>query len=365
MTSRPDLVLDAALCSDSQGVVMKGPEGHELTAFVVSLRRSFPDVPIVLEVSQQSWDSLDAVREKALSGDLARLSNIASVDPVSERVVISVKSEDSQAVAAARAVESPLITVRTVSGLGVSSTVYGDRNSDYEPFQAGGIVTPSGCSLGPRVRISGQEMLLTAGHCGPGPYRTGSGTNVEIGVRHTTSYPGNSDIYGDWQLIKGKDYSDWVFSGSPYNDTSSLRGTGLNTTWRARGVFLCSSGMTTGQWCRARIVNVDVQVTLADLTYGNVTTGKLYSTIQDNGDPTQYGRCLYTGQNGEAPDGYDRGGDSGGAVYHSNGTTPNTVTYDGLVTGQSWEPGGLAGWKCWYHYTSLVGVKAWNSGVSW
>ncbi len=287
------------------------------------------------------------------------------IDPNSEEILVELNPSSTGGKRAAdRLARSSLVRVEARQGFGASSTIWGDRNSDYEPFQAGGIVNPSGCSLGPRVKLDGTEMILTAGHCGfATQYRTGSGSNLVIGTRHTTAYPGNADIYGDWQLIKGADYSDWVFNGAPYNDKSSLQGTGLNTNWRARGLFLCSSGMTTGQWCRARILYIDSQYTINDPTYGSTTIGKQYATIRDTGNPADEGKCLYTGQNGEAPDGYDRGGDSGGAVYHSNGTTPNTVTYDGLVSGQTWV--WLGSWSCKYYYTSLVGVKAWNNGITW
>lgn len=285
------------------------------------------------------------------------------VDPVSRKVILELNSRDEAKLQGVQLPSSDRLTVRHSAGFGTTSTVYGDRNSDYAPFQAGGIVNPSGCTLGPRVRLNGQEMLLTAGHCGAASvYTSGSGTNLVIGWRYTTSWPGNADIYGDWQLLYGRDYSDWVFNGAPFNDTSSLRGTGLNLGWRATGTFLCSTGMTTGQWCRQRILYND-----SSYTASGVTVRKLYQTTLDNNDPLTYGRCLYTGQNGKAPDGYDRGGDSGGAAYHSNGTTPNTVTYDGLTSGMSWTHSNPVDptWYCRYFYTSLIGVKAYAPTIGW
>lgn len=366
LTQRPETLLDVSLCQDSSGVLVKGIPGVELDEIVSQLRKEHPEVAFYRVSSANSMDQLRRVRaDVSKLPELQIIPNAMQIDPNSERVVVEL---DAATPAGKRAFDKlsglGLVDVKASEDFGSSSTVWGDRNSDYEPFQAGGIVNPSGCSLGPRLRLNGQEMILTAGHCGyASQYMSGSGSNLVIGTRHTTSYPGNADMYGDWQLIKGKDYSDWVFNGAPYNDNSSLQGTGLNTSWRARGLFLCSSGMTTGQWCRARILYIDATYTFDDPSFGSVTAGKLYTTIQDTGNSADYGKCLYTGQNGDAPDGYDRGGDSGGAVYHSNGTTPNTVTYDGLVTGSSWV--WLGSWSCKYYYTSLVGVKTWNSGVGW
>lgn len=59
-------------------------------------------------------------------------------------------------------------------------------------------------------------MALTAGHCTNSThYNNGN----YVGSTFTTAYPGNTDIYGDWKLIDGRDYAHALYSQGVSSNT--------------------------------------------------------------------------------------------------------------------------------------------------
>lgn len=199
------------------------------------------------------------------------------------------------------------------------------------------------CSLGVRVKISGVQMALTAGHCPGGSHYTGGG--VPAGNLYTTAYPGNAYLYGDWKLLSGVSYSGNVFNGGLYS-SSKLPGVGINFTPLPDGHKVCTSGRTTAQLC-----NFWVDDTSQSVTINGVTSGRQTRIIVDDQSTWNPQDCT----------GFDQG-DSGGPVYYNNGS--GGMMYVGLVKGVTWWWFGTQK-RCSYYFTQLDGVRAWNSGVTW
>lgn len=107
----------------------------------------------------------------------------------------------------------------------------GTRRNDSAPYYGGAQISgPSTCSIGVPIKIGSARRILTAGHCGAGAFYN-SGTSRYVGNTYTTTYPGNADIYGDWQLLAGSTYSLHLYSGS-LTSSSYLSIVGGN--WGAR-----------------------------------------------------------------------------------------------------------------------------------
>ena len=220
------------------------------------------------------------------------------------------------------------------------------RYSDIPAYYMGGALCPTSgsctaatggrCSGGIPLKVNGVFTMLTAGHCTASRYWNAGNS---VGTQHTTAYPGNARVFGDWKLLKGSSYGLRTFSGGATNDSRSLPITGAEWSLRPTGSSLCTSGSTTGQICRYFI------------TAPNTTLAA--SQISD-GIPRN--RLIMMRHDANAGSGSDtagsRPGDSGGPCYYADGT--GGVVAAGIVT---------AGGGYTYYCTQLSGVRAWNSSA--
>lgn len=316
----------------------------------------YPKVGIHVYKSRFSSLEFEAAEQAALDRDPSAVMS-ANSDPENGRVVVessgvtssrlgkqaSVRVMSSVPRVARKVngrVEVPIVYIRT----GIEGKNAATRGNDAPPFSAGADIRAEGlmCSLGPRVRLGGKYMMLTAGHCPGGTHYTPA--KRPVGNQYTTAYPGNANVYGDWKLIAGKSYSPNVYNAG---NSSSLRhpGAGLYFGGLAVGRQLCSSGRTTGQIC-----GYIVQGNFSRSKLDGVTAGHQIKLAK------QEGRWNSHGCNGT------RGGDSGGPMYYNNGS--GKMVYVGLVRGYSWwKPGTQK--RCTYYATQLSGVRAWKSSVGW
>lgn len=236
-----------------------------------------------------------------------------------------------------------------LSGLGTPTTFAveapsqadGTRKNDSAPHYFGSqIVGQRTCSLGVPIKIGSVRYALTAGHCLVGSFYN-SGTSRFMGSTYTTSWSGNADIYGDWQLLRNSTYSLYLYSGS-LSSSNTLRIVGGQFSARSNGLELCSSGRTTGSVCRYRILD---SYRTSDVTSGGITAevGFLYKLISD---PNRDGVGSCTGW---------QSGDSGGPLYYASGTG---VKVTSIVTSHS------TSGNCTYWSTMLAGVRQWNSSAT-
>jgi len=212
------------------------------------------------------------------------------------------------------------------------------RAADSQPYWMGGELTfgTSACSSGVPIVLNGVRRLLTAGHCtGSSFYNNGN----FVGSLYTTTYPGNADFLGDWQLIQGSTYGARVFNG-PLDSSSSLPISGGVWGGRPNGSAICTSGRTTAQTCRYYVLS-----SYASFSWSSVPTGPLLKMKHDSSG---------TGTGADS-DGWGPG-DSGGPCYYSDGN--GGVTAAGIVTGRDvFQPSEI------YYCTQLTGVHSWNSNI--
>lgn len=290
-----------------------------------------------------------SIRVELPQGELQ--STAGSGDPIGNKDGVSASValiDDLEAIEAATS-----IPVTLVEGGDIKS--YTNRHDDISPFNGGGAsVGYSGgsstgfCSLGFGVYVGGTNYILTAGHCDDtsfynpngdysAPYSVSSMT--KIGNTGTTSYPGNADIYGDFRLIRATG-STRVFNGGK-TSTSYATVSGVQYSPRAEGSFLCASGAATNaEICRFRVIDRSGTVTIDGVARGHVMV-----TYHDS-DLNGIGDC----------EGMTYG-DSGGSVYYASSSRPGTVIANGIVLGGR----GGVGITCRDYFTSLDGVREWNS----
>jgi len=120
----------------------------------------------------------------------------------------------------------------------------------------------------------------------------------------------------------------------------------MNFTPLPRGHKVCTSGRTTGQLCRFWVRDTSTVQKIEGVTVGHQTT--FIVNDQSTWNPED---CT----------GF-QGGDSGGAVYYSNGS--GGMIYVGIVQGTTWYWFGTQK-RCQYHYTQLDGVREWNKTAQW
>jgi hypothetical protein len=217
------------------------------------------------------------------------------------------------------------------------------------------------CSTSFPVIRAGTRYMLTAGHCVPGQaqfphlwasfdrdaslpgngYYFGTGYTTTVSGTEANPTDGTQDTLGDWTLLRGSTYDPRVYN--------CLNTTGACTelpvgqaSWGepSMGVGACSSGRTTGQLCRYRVVDPD-----ATMNFG-FDIARL-AVLRSNQDATGGDDCM----------GF-RGGDSGGAIYQSIGSRPGYVRAMGIVTGTS------TSCPSNYYYTKLAGVRAWDPSIT-
>ena len=339
--ANPKDLTAAEYCVTYSGVRVLAPAISGATAHLKTLKAEFPNVTFVAEEAPQSLAALQAAAGSAAA--LLPSSGNFSVAPNPRKGEIVITGEESKR---PRGLGKQIGPVRIAwNNRQVHAAKSSTRYADSAPFYAGAHIVSEGsmCSTGPRIRINGTYMMLTAGHCPGGTHYTGGG--LPVGNRFTTSYPGNADIYGDWKLLSGKSYSDRVWNGGLY-DSTSHPGAGINFTPLPYGHRVCTSGRTTGQLCRFWVKETNTVEKIGGVTVNHQTT--LIVDDQSTSNPED---CT----------GF-QGGDSGGPAYYNNGS--GSMIYAGLVQGTTWQ-WYLTQKRCQYHITQLNGVRAWNSTAAW
>lgn len=246
-----------------------------------------------------------------------------------------VKSAASAAERVALAASGRPVKIIAKPVANVKTTATFTRNADGPFFHMGGRVenTTGYCSLGVPLRVQGKFMALTAGHCtGSDFYNNGQW----VGGVYTTSYPGNGKLYGDWKLITGGYYLLSVFNGPrPTIPTSDSILPITSAQWGGMpvGARMCTSGVTTGQWCTFTVKESYASVTIEDVKLVHQMRMKPAGGMFEKGD-------------------------SGGPCYYADGNGGVIVT--GIVQGFTDDP--------WYgiqaYCTQLSGVHEWPPGAA-
>lgn len=208
---------------------------------------------------------LDDVRLRALDGAALEGVYIWYVDPVSNRVVLSIAPDaDKQAVefVAVSGIDADIVRVEEMIGR-------------PEPFLTvrGGIEYTNNtrgvlCSVGFSVRRGTTKGFVTAGHCGRSGHRV-SISGQSVGSFQGSSFPGNDRA---WVNVRSSDtLRPWVSNYSGGNVV--VRG----RTAAGVGASVCRSGRTTGYRCgtiTARNVTVNyAEGTVTGLTQSNACAG--------------------------------------------------------------------------------------------
>lgn len=338
-----DQTTGVAFCTHYEGAaIFVVAPGDDLLQEIANVALEYPDLRVIIRQSGGSISELFTVGAELLKNPVMQ-GIIVGVAPdmcsggllvtvAQEEWPLSVKNERliNDTVEAANG--SPLPVKYERGGRSELST----RAVDSQPYWMGGELTygSSACSSGVPIILDGVRRLLTAGHCtGSTFYNNGN----FVGSTYTTSYPGNADFLGDWQLIQGSTYAARVFNG-PLDSNSSLSISGAVWGGRPNGSGICNSGRTTGQICRYYVLS-----SYASFTWSGVTTGPLLRMKHDS-----------TGTGTGADSNGWRPGDSGGPCYFSDGN--EGVTAAGIVTGRDvFQPYEI------YYCTQLTGVRSWNS----
>lgn len=339
----PDLFGGVALAYDRQSVVLfvADDDYAKLAPEVAALVEENQDIVKTsrVEYSLSSLRALQLEVNESLRGSQMALSQI---DVMNNSVKVGVESE-----AAARGLAATLnyekrevpLEIETIS----SMTNLAGRYDDYPRFYMGGAIEDANenwCSLGIPVVVGETRGVLTAGHCTSGTWRTPTGRLV--GTTYTTAFPGNARHFGDWKILSGSMYGEYVFNGpADSNSTSTRRLVGVSR--RGIGQEVCHSGATTGQVCRYVVVSQGDSGWSDGVEIGHLTV--MYHDQNRDG---------FSDSNGALE------GDSGGPVYSQ--ATSNAQDGDmahGIVNGY---------YNDWlgrrrYTYTQFDGVTEWNSNV--
>lgn len=240
-------------------------------------------------------------------------------DPETDKVVIGftkVTAAETAAVRAvfggtARVISAP-VAVDTIghrsAGSSLPKTVRPDTGTgDTAPWSGGDIAyfDDGGgyCTTG---YYWGGDTMSTAGHCGSNGFYARSNSlsgHYYEGTTYTIQY-GNNRI--DMQLIKGSDYTPYIWAGPAAQNKVPVSGSG----GVAQGGQYCTDGAITGVNCTAVVGAIDVCINETDKSTG-VT---VYACDLDEAQSTDGTDITYPG-------------DSGGPVF-----TQNSV-YDPYATG--------------------------------
>ncbi|PFG36257.1 hypothetical protein ATL41_0973 [Flavimobilis soli] len=312
-------------------------------------------------ITDEAWDDLDItqlapdVENNALAVDL----DIDKWESLSQGAEVIELAPD-QGKASRRAL-SPVPQI-DVNALGVpvllreggTSEPTGTRKADTAPFYGGAEIVNqtngSACSLGVPIVYNSVRYMLTAGHCGKATFKNGKTT---VGSTYTTTWTGTTKDYGDWQLIKGSTYSMRLYNGA-LSSSASLPISRGNFGSRANGTELCSTGRTTGQICRYRVLKSHAT---RDVAVDSRTTTKVGYLTVTMSDPNRDGVGTCTGF---------KPGDSGGSAYYADPDKSGYVRVLGIVTSSNDQSPDVKKncSKARYSFTELKGVRAWNGGVT-
>jgi streptogrisin C len=342
----PDQATGVALCSHFEGAAVFVASGsEEIDQAIAGIASKFPDLEVLTHDVGAPLSTLIATGAKLLqTPDMKGLVAGVTPDMYAGGLLITVAQEhgalsdtDKRLIdGAVKAVNGSLLPLIYEQG---GKAELSTRSADYPPYYMGSELVYSTnyvCSAGVPILIAGVRRLLTAGHCtGSSFYNNGN----LVGTTYTTSYPGNAGIYGDWKLIQGSTYANYVYSGDLSSNTA-LAITGAVWGGRPNGTAACSSGRTTGQICRYYVTG-----SYANLTFDGVPTGQLLRMKHDSS-----GTGTGADNNGWL------GGDSGGPIYFSDAS--GGVIATAIVTGRDLTSTTV------YYATQLSGVRAWNSGAN-
>lgn len=244
---------------------------------------------------------------------------------------------------------TPIIPIVKYADLPVGTTE-ATRTNDSSPFYMGGRIVPvngaqTACSLGVPMTLNGTFMVLTAGHCTAPSWKNPNGNFV--GSVYTTAYNPNPALsnthrFGDWKLLRGRNYAMRVFSAG-MQSSASLPISGGTWAPRAEGAELCKSGGTTGSHCRLVVLDTRQIQTLG--------THRSAYTTRVRYDPDR---------NGSYVCGATAGGDSGGTYYYADGNG-GVIAY-GIHRGRTYN-GTSPQTNCIYHAVELAGVRAWAPNI--
>ena len=222
----------------------------------------------------------------------------SSIDPVTNKVVVTVASAD---LAAAKARTSdPSVTIQgTEANVSTQANVYGGQQIEFSGYV---------CSLGFNATKSGAPVFITAGHCAEGN-QTFTRNGTTLGTTRGWSFPGNDYAYSSLT-------SSWTGIGAVdlWNGTSARAVTGSSNA--AVGTAICKSGRTTGWTCGSvQAKNVTVNYNNGDGTYSTVSGLTKSNTCTEGGDS---GGSWMAGN-------LAQGVTSGGAGYGANGVCGQKV----------------------------------------
>ncbi|MFC7490384.1 MULTISPECIES: S1 family peptidase [unclassified Knoellia] len=238
-----------------------------------------------------------AASEKAATARAGKDVISTHVDPVSNKVVLTVPAER---VAATRAkIADPSVTVEgTQAKVTTQANVYGGQQIEFSGYV---------CSLGFNATKSGAPVFITAGHCAEGN-QTFTRNGTTLGTTRGWSFPGNdyaySSLTSSWTGIGAVD----MYNGSARAVTGSSSAT--------VGAAVCKSGRTTAWTCGSvQAKNVTVNYNNGDGTYSTVSGLTKSNTCTEGGDS---GGSWLAGN-------LAQGVTSGGAGYGVNGVCGQKV----------------------------------------
>lgn len=343
----PDAISAVAFCRDYSAVEVLVKRAHPaVVADIKKVASRFAGANVLIRTVDHSLNDLIVAAETAAEvAEDAELSvNGYGPDPLHDGVQISIAPEGKANRVKTEEIFKPVYKSEVPSRLRVrvrfdfvkSSNQAATRRADVSPFKMSAEINGAAgaCSLGVPIRLNGNEMVLTAGHCGGSAF---SNSGRYVGSQYTTAYPGNANRYGDWKLLDGANYRTRVFNGD-LASSSTLPIEGGAWGSRPLGSTSCTSGRTTAQICRYVVKNTDMHEYIE-----GVARGPMMELV--------HGSTASPDDNG-----FERG-DSGGPCYYADG---DGVRVSGIVTG--W-----IRWKFWeaksFYCSQLKGVRAWNSSV--
>lgn len=350
VATRPDTAAGAVFCSHYEGVAAFLPTyDMSLKPQLEAIAANYPDmalnvvgVPNALTPLRKLQQAINAVPllRNALNGIAPDVYNGGlqlGIDPGSWSLRPTL---ESQVISLAASLLGRRVTVTSVEQPVANAA--GTRFADSAPYKMGGAIDSAedGCTTGMPIVVNGVHGVLTAGHCLGTTFYNNDHT---VGVEYTTAYLANTDIYGDWKIIRG-DFGAFVFNG-PYSSSSTLSIDGANWNSQLPGSQLCTSGRNSYQTCRYFILQNNVSVNVVNQRNGDRFT--VNPTIIMRHDSTLGG--------GSDANGFGLG-DSGGPCYSADGI--GGVSVAGIVTGAGTVQGSQRYW-C----TMLSGVHNWNSGA--
>lgn len=210
------------------------------------------------------------------------------------------------------------------------------------------------CSTALPVRLNGESMMLTAGHCQGGSFTSGAGGDT-IGSSHTTSFSweaaGNMAKYGDFRLLRGGSYAKQAFHGGTTTSTRNPIGA-ADFLVPSEGSQYEASGRTTGT---TGVYTVMRPTAIMSMSFtgldGSERSKQVRVTeMKSIGFPNAEYLC----------DGWS-GGDSGGLVYWSSPMGPAPYRAQGIITGSRVPADNN---NCTYYYSALAYLLDWNSSIT-